>query len=358
VLALQSVDTPSLATLQTLVNLTLYWFGAGEMVRAYMHHGILIRALHVLGLDKLEPGRESGSNWVHQEMKGRVFWAIWLIDSFATSKTKQDHMLVGDSITTPLPSSETEFSAKKRTSKPLRLTELGATESVMGELMRAARLWYSLNLINADCRVDIGMYTCSNRNNSTARILDLQALDSRALAWYAALHPTLKYNRENFSIHSRLESSPAFVLIHVVYHAALAVLYYSLVLSLASNPQSASSISVSLLTTSSLEHANAISDIVKDLLSPEWDTTRTPAFVSYAAYIATTVQLSYLWSHSSDLAAAAKENIVTNLKLMRDVGPYWAVAEQVVSYPNACTTKQIVCQEPNIIQSTCISSLS
>jgi hypothetical protein len=176
----------------------------------------------------------------------------------------------------------------------------------------------------------VGTYCGGSVNDSTLRIQELQALDSRALAWYAALHPTLRYSTETFSSFSRLDSAPAFVFIHALYHASLALLYYSLVLSISANPQSTSVASIPLLTSSALEHANSVSSIIRDLFMIKWDITRTPAFLGYAAYVASTVQLSYLWSQSPELAASAKSNIVLNLKLMRTLGPYWAVVEQVV----------------------------
>ena len=113
------------------------------MVRVYMQHGVLLRLLQFLGLDNLEPSFDTSPDWIQRELKGRVFWACWLIDSFSATKTSETHVLVGDSINTPLPCSETEFASKKRNSRPLRLKDVGTTESVLAELMKAARLWYS-----------------------------------------------------------------------------------------------------------------------------------------------------------------------------------------------------------------------
>jgi len=162
------------------------------------------------------------------------------------------------------------------------------------------------------------------------QILELQALDSRGQSWYAEFPPNLKYNTDNFLWYAKTDYGPGFIFVHALYHASLAILYYSLVLSISSDEQQTSAISVSLLTTSALEHANAISAIVRDLFRPEWDVSRTPGFAGYSAYIATSVQLSYLWSRSPPLAASARQNIANNLRLLKELGPYWAVVDQVV----------------------------
>jgi Fungal specific transcription factor domain len=140
-LALQCVDRPSFVTLQSLVNIILYWFGAGEVVRAFIQHGVIVRLLQVLGLDKLVPRATSSAEWFEMETRGRAFWGCWLIDSFNASRTSESHALVGDSITTPLPCSESEYASKKRLSKPIRLIDVTTTDSVMAELMKAAKLW-------------------------------------------------------------------------------------------------------------------------------------------------------------------------------------------------------------------------
>lgn len=141
ILALQCVDHPSFVTLQSLVNIILYWFGAREVVQAFIQHGVIVRLLQVLGLDKRVPRADSSADWFEVETRGRAFWGCWLIDSFNASRTSESHALVGDTITTPLPCSENEYAAKKRMSNPIRLIDVTTNDSVMAELMKAAKLW-------------------------------------------------------------------------------------------------------------------------------------------------------------------------------------------------------------------------
>jgi hypothetical protein len=153
--------------------------------------------------------------------------------------------------------------------------------------------------------------------------------------WYANLPTHFKYSRDSFQIHARLDIGPAYVYMHFLYHASFAVLYYSLVVSIASNLQSAGSMSLPLLTASALDHADTLSNMIADLLGPLWDVGRTPPFVSYASYIATSIQLSYVWSPTPQLATSSRRNIANNSRLLNEMGSFWAVAEQLVFFSNA-----------------------
>lgn len=162
-------------------------------------------------------------------------------------------------------------------------------------------------------------------------MLELQAIETKAQTWFTALSPHFIYTTETFLWHARLESGMAFIFTHILYHASLAVLYYSLVLSYPGDRRQSSTIlSVSVLTTSALNHANELSRVFQDLLGPSWDISRTDGFWAYIAYIATTVQIPYLWSRSPDTTAIVRQNVDTNLRFLKELGPYWAVADQLV----------------------------
>jgi hypothetical protein len=161
-------------------------------------------------------------------------------------------------------------------------------------------------------------------------MLELQSLETRLTSWYSKLPAQLQYSPDSLLWHPQIETAPAFIFIHVLYRASLALLYYSLVLCYTGRTDSSSSISASLLTSRAIDHADAISEILANLLGQSWDISRADGFWGYAAYIATAVQLSYLWSRSPERAASAKQNIGRNLRFLKEVAPYWAVAEQLV----------------------------
>jgi hypothetical protein len=188
-------------------------------------------------------------------------------------------------------------------------------------------LYYKANL-----RRKVVSYATGKSDDIATEILQLRELESLGFAWHDALPNHLKYSHETFLLHSQLEIGGAFIFFHILYHASLAVLYYSLVLSTARHHRSSNENSVSLLTSSAVTHADAISNIIADLLGPSWEISRTAGFIGYAAYIASTIQLSYLWSTSTDLATSAKEHIKKNMQFLHLMGRYAAVAHRMVFF--------------------------
>jgi hypothetical protein len=326
-LAFQTVDRPTFVTAQTLNILALFWFGLGEFERAEMHCGIASQVVQSLGLHRVSYSNGSG-DWLDQELQTRVFWGAWQIELFATLKPGYIHPLVYHAMTKPLPSSEEEFESKKgKSDKVFRLHEHSGSESVLGQLMQACQLWYNTLFKNVNGRREVVLNATKKLDSIAVEAVQLGALESKACSWYSAIPSQLRYTSESLLKHIQLDTAGAFILIHVIHNASLAVLRYSLALSIAANPQSSSSITVTMLTRSALEHANAISNVIEDILESLWDISRTPGFVGHAAYIATAIQLSYAWSSSSELA---RHNINNNLRLLKDLSPYAKVVEELV----------------------------
>jgi hypothetical protein len=183
----------------------------------------------------------------------------------------------------------------------------------------------------SDARAEVGAFVSNAKNNDTAAgAIELQSLETKLTSWYTKLPAQLQYSPDSLLWQPQMETAPAFIFMHILYRTSLALLYYSLVLSYAGRTDSSSSVSSSLLTSRAIDHADAISEILANLLGQSRGISRADGFWAYSAYIATTVQLSYLWSRSPDRAASAKQNIGRNLRFLKDVGPYWAVAEQLV----------------------------
>jgi hypothetical protein len=160
--------------------------------------------------------------------------------------------------------------------------------------------------------------------------MDLQALETKSRTWYSQLPDYLRYSSESLLWHSRLDTAPAFVFVHVLYNSSLALLHYSLVLTYAPLCAGSATGSLSLLMTFAVNHANTISEIIADLLKPTWHVSKCDGFWAYAAYIATSIQFSYLWSRSPEIAAAAKINIGRNLTFLKEVAVYSAIAHELV----------------------------
>jgi hypothetical protein len=135
---MQTLDRPTLTTVQSFVLLAMYWFGIGEPGRANIHTGIASRVVQNLGFNQ---ALESDGVWVEQELKIRAFWVSWLMELFGSLTPGQVHPLVVQAIVVPLPCSEEELVCRTRAATVCRLHDTTGSESVLGELMKAANIW-------------------------------------------------------------------------------------------------------------------------------------------------------------------------------------------------------------------------
>jgi hypothetical protein len=310
---------------------SLFWFGIGEPDRSNIYCGFAARVAQTLRLHRAHDLNES---WVDREVKTRAFWLVYQVESIATLMPGYINCLKIHSQDTPLPSSEVEFASKTKSSnKIFRLQQDSGSESVYGELMQVNRIWFDALSGNVNDRQKIITFATGKSEEIATEVVQLRELETMAHSWYEALPLSLKHSKESFLIHSKQDIAPAFIYIHLLYHASLAVLYYSLTLSTAVHPRSSSSISVSLLTNSAIKHADAVSDIVLYLIGPSWEISKTPSIFGYFTYIASVLQLSYIWSNSAELAQSARQNIQRNMEFLQLTSPYAAVSHRMVSLP-------------------------
>jgi Fungal specific transcription factor domain len=327
-LALESAHCPTLATVQTFMLVSLFWFFIGDVERCERYSGFATRVTQVLGLHR---AHELDESWIDQELKTRIFWYVYQVESFATLKPGYVDCLKYHCKYTPLPSSEAEFASKtKSSSKIFRLGEDSGSDSVYGEQIQMILLWFGALSRKVNDRHKIITYATRKSEDIVTEVVQLRELETLAHSRYEALPPHLKFSSETFEIHSKQDIGGSFIYMHLLYHASLTVLYYSLTLSTAVH-RSSSSISVSLLTHSAIKHADYISDIVSYLLGPSWDISRTPGIFGYFTYIASVVQLSYIWSTSVELQQSARENIQRNMDFLGRTSRYAAISHVLVS---------------------------
>ena len=91
----------SVRAIQALVLITWYEFKGQDFTRAWMSLGRLLRLARVLGLDRVDsaknvPLESSGfrfplpdtDDWVELEERRRTFWVAFILDAYASARTK------------------------------------------------------------------------------------------------------------------------------------------------------------------------------------------------------------------------------------------------------------------------------
>jgi Fungal specific transcription factor domain len=137
-ITLQHVDQPSLQKLQAVLILALYWFGAGEIGRAFMHHGIAVHIIRALRSGHYK--EEFHDDFIHHENKKRVFWACFMGDCFVTTQEGPARALVELALKMPLPCPENDYISGKTQRKDEFLHGEG-NESVFAGVLQGAHMW-------------------------------------------------------------------------------------------------------------------------------------------------------------------------------------------------------------------------
>ncbi|KAJ5368279.1 uncharacterized protein N7496_008039 [Penicillium cataractarum] len=184
--------------------------------------------------------------------------------------------------------------------------------SVQGECIRVIAFWNRVSLlVQSPC------------SNFPSRLAAIHELGSEISTWRAELPASLELSNARTPPQDQ-NNLPLIFLVHIIYHQSLCSLHASIVPlfcwhSGTEQYPTARQISAQI----AFQHACSISELANRILSPAYELSRTPSFVGYACYCACAVQIPFLTSSNSSLKEKMRQNIVTNLKLLREVGKYW-----------------------------------
>ena len=124
-----------------------------------------------------------------------------------------------------------------------------------------------------------------------------------------------------------------YVFVHALYHQCRLVLHSALVPRFSGLhlhhrlPPEASSLSARI----ALGSVQALSEIGADLLALDWDPAQIPAFVGYCMYVGASINVTLLGSRDAALAAHARTNLASNLRLLKSLKVFWTNLERLVS---------------------------
>lgn len=164
-------------------------------------------------------------------------------------------------------------------------------------------------------------------------LADLFELEGQLTSWSARLPECFSYSKRNLYQQLVVDQQPVYIFIHALYHQCRLVLHSSLV------PQfgglllshTLPSEVISLSARIALKSAQAISELGADLLALDWDPAQIASFVGYCIYAAASIHITLLYSGNATLAALARANLISSLKLLKSMKIHWANLERLVS---------------------------
>jgi hypothetical protein len=173
----------------------------------------------------------------------------------------------------------------------------------------------------------------TNRVSVRDRLADLFELEGRLSVWSARLPAPFIYSKRNLYEQLVINQQSVYIFVHALYHQCRLVLHSSLVpqfSGIAMNeplPSEATSVSARI----ALNSAQKLSDLGADLLALDWDPCQIAPFVGYCMYVSASIHIALLGSKDVTLAALARANLTSNLRLLKAMKTYWIALERLVS---------------------------
>lgn len=164
------------------------------------------------------------------------------------------------------------------------------------------------------------------------KLLSIQKLDRKLRSWKVDLPDAFEIGGAHpfSSIHSECVLS-----LHIIYHQAMCTLHSSIIPLFSLNPIAADlrGYFQSSSAQTALFHGRQISDILlKSKLCGPSQVPISVAFIGYAAYCSSAIQLPFLWCLKTCVRKSAQINIKVNLETMRYAGKHWKLVAALVSF--------------------------
>ncbi|OJJ68573.1 hypothetical protein ASPBRDRAFT_68120 [Aspergillus brasiliensis CBS 101740] len=316
-------EHPRHENIPTFINLALFWYAEGEWIKSAVYKFCdvkhLITQIPSWTANGLLIARLSGMPMrhracevpIHIELKSRRIWACLVTNSFSPEGHLEQGLLSEAARDYILPCPEDDFE-KKETMCGETLSSGIRDGSAYGELIRVLTFWDKVcSLIQKPW------------HNFSSRLGAIHEIDNHISNWRSELPPFLKIDGER--IPSELQIPlPILFGLHIIYHQCLCSLHASIVplFCWGSSVEPFSS-ARQMSAQIAYDNANSVSNLAKMILNGAYEASRTPSFVGYACYCACAIQIPFLRCANPSVSAQAKQNILTNLKLIQQMGQYW-----------------------------------
>lgn len=287
--------------------------------------GIAIRAAHILGLGKVC----SDDSAVLREVKSRVWWTLYMIDTWSAAGLDTPRQMGGKRTTHDLPFDEYAFHAL-------------SVGQVSWPVDPEPGLWaYMITLAeNFGPIQDLNHLIAEDRATGTHVSSSMEKISSDLDAWEAGLPAMVRLTVDTIAHHKARGQGRAFVALHLGYHHYATLLYYN------SLDQSASSCASKL----SVGQAEAYADqcrhhacALSDLLGMSYNIGQCEAMyniVGHMAVVSSSVLIHTLLFGMEDQLPAAKARLESNFSVLMKLKSWWPsvqnMADRLLLFQNAC----------------------
>ena len=191
-------------------------------------------------------------------------------------------------------------------------------------------------------------------------LADLFGLEGELSVWLARLPEPFVYSKRNLYQQLVVKQQPVYIFVHALYHQCRLVLHSSLVPQFSGlHLQDKLPLEAIILSARiAFKSAQGISELGADILALDWDPGQIAPFVGYCMYVSASIHITHLFSRDASLAALARANLISNLKLLWSMKLYWTNLQRLVSVISFSPAISCRADFTSGLESMCFTQLS
>ncbi|KAF8975970.1 hypothetical protein BGZ46_008679 [Entomortierella lignicola] len=380
-----SIDIPTVAAVQTLLLLGMYEYGAARGPRAWMFGGMAIRMAHELGLNREDssPVFYLKGDWVMRETRRRTFWGCFIMDVLASSSSGRPRMMDERDCEVLLPSednawhearpvvtemldgdegidssteslkeedsdvnnnsnnnndinktkeSRSESSHDTSTSEPRNQEDTQKSSSSEGNQKspRLSSFAYLIRILGILGKISQYVNRPQTKKSIPASEpgSEFSILDAALAAWLQSIPISYRYSPENSGMLKEKREGCIVIFMYVIYHTSVVLLHRPILAAdKASFPMNPSFVETS--TSRCAEAAAKVSDVLEFVTVQNFPArVYVSSFFAYPVFTTATIHITNAFASDPALAAKARRNLSTHVKILQTMKTYWAMADK------------------------------
>ncbi|GJJ76819.1 hypothetical protein EMPS_09178 [Entomortierella parvispora] len=365
-----SIDIPTVSNVQALLFLAMYEYGAARGPRAWMFGGMAIRMAQELGLNREDssPVFYLQGDWVMRETRRRTFWACFIMDVLASSSSGRPRMIDERDCEVLLPSEDNAWhearpvvtemlddehdeqpqearspvdplhaNVQKPTAEPVSAVPIDKETPQQNANPKTPSKSHSLSSFAYLIRIlailgKVSQYVNRPRNKKSVPPnepgSEFSIIDAALSAWMNSIPSNLTYSVANADMLKDKAEGCIVVFMHVLYHTSVVLLHRPILAAdKASFPLESHFVETSVARCS--EAASKVSEVL-DFVSTQSCPPRVfiSSFFAYPVFTTATIHITNAFASDASVAARARRNLSTHVKILQTMKSYWAMADK------------------------------
>ncbi|KAF8252441.1 hypothetical protein K440DRAFT_536775 [Wilcoxina mikolae CBS 423.85] len=233
-LIMENYDSYNLEVVQSMVHMGLHDFGSNNGHKAWMFAGMAVRMGAALNMNLENRKKDKNKNAISKECARRTYWSYYLMDRFNSYGVARPYLTQDHDCHIQLPCNQPSFTdgryvITEHLLGPNPYYPEGGTKymGAMAYLVRVVGIWGNIlrqiHLSGFQMYSPGEMYSHSGHQSTAGT--EFNDFIDKLEHWRKTLPSGLEYSNENLAGQIKVGTTGAFVMMHVMWHTAMAYVH-------------------------------------------------------------------------------------------------------------------------------------